>query len=124
MGWHTTTSVDEFLDMAGDFLRSRPVDNTVMLTLAGMLQLHGPHVYGPGDPYFGWWTSADGTVEGALLQTPPHPLQLSRVPADAVPAAAELLADRPLPAVNGLARDAESFVAAWQHLTGRVARLA
>ena len=118
MGWHTTTDVDEFLGVAGDFLRSRPVENTVMLTLAGTLQRRGPHVYGPEDPYYGWWTSADGAVEGALLQTPPYPLLLSVAPADAVPAAADLLSDRFLPGVNGLVADADAFAAAWQRRTG------
>jgi predicted GNAT family acetyltransferase len=123
MAWHTTADVDEFLGTAGEFLRSRPVENTVMLTLAETLQRRGPRVYGPEDPHFGWWTSAEGVVEGALLQTPPYPLLLSRVPPDAVPAAAELLADRSLPGVNALSADADAFAEAWQRITGCAAKI-
>ncbi len=121
MGWHTSDSVDEFLTRAGDFLRSRPVENTMPLTLTHMLQRRGPHAYGRGRPIFGWFTAADGTVQGAFLQTPPHPLLITAVPADAVPALAEMLAGHPLPGVNGRDADAAAFAAAWQRLTGRSA---
>ena len=36
----------------------------------------------------------------------------------ALPELAELLADRPLPGVNGLTADAEAFAAGWRALTG------
>jgi predicted GNAT family acetyltransferase len=122
MGWHTSDDVDEFLARADDFLRSRPVENTMLLTLTHVLQRHGRHTFGPDDPIFGWFTSDDGTVDGACLQTPPHPLLLTAMPADAVPALAEALARRPLPGVNGRGTDADAFAAAWQRLTGHSAR--
>ena len=108
MSWHSTENVAEFLDAAGDFLRSRPVENTLLLTIASAIQIRGVHAYGPDAPIFGW--SSDG--DGAFLQTPPHPLLLSAMPAGRAPELAELLANRrPLPGVNGLTADAEAFAA-------------
>jgi GNAT superfamily N-acetyltransferase len=119
MAWHTTDSVDEFHHTAGDYLRSRPVEHTVPLTLVNALRKYGPHYFGPADPIFGWWRAADGDVTGAFVQTPPYPLLLTAAPA--VPELVELLADRPLPGVNARAGDAEAFAGAWQRRTGATA---
>jgi predicted GNAT family acetyltransferase len=119
MAWHITDSVDEFDRVAGGFLRSRPVEHTVPLTLVDTLRKRGPHFYGAGDPYFGWWRDDDGGVGGAFLRTPPFPLYLTMAPA--VPELVDLLADRPLPGVNGLARDAEIFADAWRRRSGSTA---
>jgi hypothetical protein len=118
MGWHLTTSAGEFLGTAGDFLRSRPVENTVPLTAATTLRDRGPHHFGPDDPVFGWFIDGDGAVTGAFLQTPPFPLLLTAVPEDSLAALAGLLGDRPLPAVNALTADAETFAEHWCARTG------
>jgi RimJ/RimL family protein N-acetyltransferase len=115
MAWHMTDSVDEFHDSAGDFLRSRPVEHTVPLTLVDTLRKRGPHAYGPDDPIFGWWAGPDRVVAGAFLQTPPFPLLVTAAPDLA--GLAELLAGRPLPGVNALAADVDAFAATWQRLT-------
>jgi GNAT superfamily N-acetyltransferase len=119
MVWHLTDSVDEFDRVAGDFLRSRPVEHTVPLTLVDTLRKRGPHFYGADDPIFGWWQDDAGVVGGAILQTPPHPVYLTVAPA--VPELVELLADRPLPGVNALAGDAELFAEAWRRRRGGTA---
>ena len=116
MTWHITGSVEEFQRTAGDFLRSRPVEHTVPLTLVDTLRERGPHFYGPEDPIFGWWRRDGERVAGAFLQTPPFPLLLTTAPA--VPQLVELLAGRPLPGVNALAADAAEFAAAWRQVTG------
>ena len=54
MTWQLTTDVAEFLDTAGEFLRSRPVQHTVFLTVTGTLRQRDPHAYGPQAPVFGW----------------------------------------------------------------------
>ncbi|RZU51895.1 putative GNAT family acetyltransferase [Krasilnikovia cinnamomea] len=118
MTWHNTDSVAEFAAAAGDYLRSRPVEHSVPLTLVRSLELNGPHTYGPDDPIFGWWRGTDGAVSGAYLQTPPYPLLLTAMPAPAVPALAEMLAGRALSGVNARAADAEVFVGEWQRRTG------
>jgi predicted GNAT family acetyltransferase len=127
MPWHLTDSVDEFDGTAGDFLRTRPVEHTVQLTLIDTLRKRGPHAYGPGDPIFGWWQQESGAVDGAFIQTPPHPLLLTAAPA--MPELARLLAGRPLPGINAVAADAEEFAKVWRESTpvtlvaGRQSRL-
>jgi predicted GNAT family acetyltransferase len=85
----------------------------VPLTLVDTLRRRGPHAYGPGDPLFGVWRAAEGEVGGFLLQTPPFPMLFSAIPAEAVPAAVEALAGRPLSGVNMLAGVVDEFVARW-----------
>jgi predicted GNAT family acetyltransferase len=119
VSWQLTGDVEEFSDTAGDFLRSRPVEHTVPLTLVDTLRRHGPHAYGPEDPIFGWYRSGDGPVAGACLQTPPFPLLITSAPDLA--ALAGLLVGRPLPGVNALAGDVDEFAAAWQQHTGATA---
>jgi RimJ/RimL family protein N-acetyltransferase len=116
MTWHLTGSVEEFDDVAGDFLRSRPVEHTVPLTLVDTLRRQGPHAYGPEDPIFGWYRSTDRPVTGACLQTPPFPLLITAAPDLA--ALAGLVVGRPLPGVNALAADVDEFAAAWRQHTG------
>ena len=113
MGWELTEDVEAFAATAGDFLRSRPVQHTVLLTLVGTLRRRGLHAYGPGLPIFGVWRSSSGLVDGVLLQTPPHPMMFSGLPAAAVPAAVEALRGRALSGVNMTVGDAEVFLAGW-----------
>jgi len=118
MGWHTTTSAEVFLDLAGAFLRSRPVEHTLPLTIAGTLRERGPHHYGAADPLFGWYAAGGGRVDGAFLQTPPFPLLVTAAPEGTMAELAALLAGRPLSGVNALTADAEAFAGAWCARTG------
>jgi GNAT superfamily N-acetyltransferase len=117
MAWHLTESVGEFWSAAGEFLRSRPVEHTLSLSLTDTLRKRDLHFYGRGDPIFGWFESAGG-VRAACLQTPPHPLIITAAPAGAVPELASLLAGRPLPGVNALAADGDAFANVWRRRTG------
>lgn len=94
MAWHLTDSVDEFLTGAGDFLRARPVENTVLLTVTDTIQRRGPHVYGDRTPMFGW------RADGAFVWTPPRAAVLSDMPPDAVADLAARLAGADLPGVD------------------------
>jgi RimJ/RimL family protein N-acetyltransferase len=118
MGWHTTTSAEVFLDLAGAFLRTRPVENTLPLNIAGTLREHGPHHFGAADPLFGWYATGAGRVDGAFLQTPPFPLLVTAVPEGAMPELAAVLSGRPLSGVNALTADADVFIEAWCARTG------
>jgi GNAT superfamily N-acetyltransferase len=118
MTWELTDDVERFAETAGDFLRSRPVPHTVLLTLVDSVRRQGPHAYGRGDPVFGWWRTSVGAVGGVLLQTPPRPVMFSEIPPEAVPAAVAALADRPLPGVNVVADVAEVFGEEWRRRTG------
>jgi len=115
MAWHLTGDPDEFWSAASKFLRSRPVEHSLPLTLTDTLRTRDLHHYGPEDPLFGWCESA-GEVVGACLQTPPHPLLIV---GDASAELATTLAGRPLSAINTVAGDA--FAGAWQQLTGTTA---
>lgn len=124
MTWQLTSDVELFEKRAGRFLRSEPVRHTVLLTVLATLRAKGPHVYGPGDPILGWWTSPTGSVDGALLQTPPYPVTLTEVPAEAVPAAAYAIAGLgSVSAANLMVKDIPEFTAAWQSRAGGTAEV-
>jgi FR47-like protein len=115
MAWRTTHDVDEFLSIAGEFLRAEPAANTIILTTLDNLANRGPHAYGELDPRFGWWM-AHGAVVGAFLHTPPHPPVLTVVPDDAVaPLVDELDGVRHVNADSGLA---EAISELWLRRTG------
>jgi len=120
--WELTGDVEAFAATAGDFLRSRPVEHTVFLTLIDTLRRRGMRAYGSEAPVFGRWRADDGATDGVLLQTPPYPMMFSRLPEGAVAAALDAVADRPLPGVNMVATDADEFVAGWRKRTGADAR--
>jgi predicted GNAT family acetyltransferase len=116
MAWHMTDDVDEFAGNAGEFLRSRPVEHTVPLTLLATLHANGSNFYDTTNQIFGWWQDAGGRVTGAILQTPPFPLLV--VAAPAVPELVDLLADRSLPGVTVATGDAAALADAWWARTG------
>src|SRR6476646_6124700 len=90
MTWFTTGDLDEFTAAAGTFLRTHPVEHTVMLTICESLRESGPHRYGDADPWYGWWQDGS-TVTSAFLQTPPHALLLTDVPAEALVSLVDLI---------------------------------
>jgi RimJ/RimL family protein N-acetyltransferase len=121
MAWELSGDVEKFAETAGDFLRSRPVQHTTLLTLVDTLRRRGPHAYASEDPLFGTWRTPSEVVAGVLVQTPPFPMLFSAIPREAVPAAVDLLADRTLTGVNMLAGAADTFVAGWRRRTGAAA---
>ena len=52
--WRFTGDLEEFLERAGAFLRSRPALHTVQLTVADKLRTEGLSALGGQPPYFGW----------------------------------------------------------------------
>src|SRR5690349_14733479 len=104
--WETTTDPREFREAAGAFLRSNPVEHTVLLTVSDRLVRDGG---GPEavDALLGWWTN-EGEVAGAFLHTPPYKLLIAAPPE----AAAELgreLRHHALDGVNGEESVAAAF---------------
>lgn len=77
MTWSTATDVRALLAAAGEFLRSRPVEHTALLTEAAYLQARPSAA---ADQGYGWWRDADGEVTGAFLRAPGHPPILSLMP--------------------------------------------
>ncbi|MBL7257096.1 GNAT family N-acetyltransferase [Paractinoplanes lichenicola] len=118
MSWQLTDDVDTFAATAGDFLRSRPIEHTTLLTVLATLQRRGPYAYGLAEPVFGWWSTPAAKVTAVLLQTPPHPMMFSELPPRAVPAAVLALNGRQLPGANLTADAVDGFAAGWRSRTG------
>jgi GNAT superfamily N-acetyltransferase len=116
MPWHTTTDLDEFEAHAGDFLRARPTENTLLLTTMDYVKTRGIHAYGDNDPMYGWWESPDATVLGAFLRTPPYPVLVSSVADDAVESLLDIVAT--MGRVNAERRLAEDLAARWLARSG------
>jgi hypothetical protein len=78
------------------------VHNTIQLVALDSLEARGPSAFGDVAPLFGWWQPAAGPVTAALMHTPPYPVLLTRLPANAAGDLAEALAGRgrQLPGVN------------------------
>jgi GNAT superfamily N-acetyltransferase len=131
MGWRTTDDVAEFIAVAGEYLWRERARNTVILTVSEQLRVN-PASFRPASdaaatgqasrPLLGWWADQAGAIGGAFLHTPPHPLLLTAVPADAAADLAVALTARPLNGVNGYAEAAGVFAATWRAATpgGRV----
>lgn len=121
MAWTMTYDLSDFRAAAGRFLRDRPAPHTVLLTALSSLEAVGTDRYGDKPPRYGWWRTPGGSVAGALVWTPPHPVLLSPMPDEAL---AELARDlrvdamEPVVGVNAGRRTAETFATAWQRLTG------
>jgi RimJ/RimL family protein N-acetyltransferase len=120
MAWQLTDSLDEFERAANPHLRTDPVRQTVPLSVLANLRHAGLSRYGADPPVFGWHQGADGTVDGAVLQTPPFPLLAASLPTGSVAdLLAALAAERGVPAaVNLAAADEAGFLAGWIVATG------
>ncbi|MFE2376443.1 GNAT family N-acetyltransferase [Streptomyces sp. NPDC059398] len=117
MTWTFTRDLDVFLATAEPAAAAHPAENTLVLTITAALRRHGPRFYGDGTPLFGWWRSADGTVDGSVVWTPPRPLQVGVVPPEAVPPLAQALGERGVTAVNAERGVADALTASWRGRT-------
>jgi predicted GNAT family acetyltransferase len=89
------------------------------------VRIGGPRTYGGGPPFFGWCGRADGTIEAALVHTPPHPVILTAVAVADAAALAEQLTDEGR-TVSGVSADepaAEAFARTWCERTGARSRV-
>ncbi|WP_406136049.1 GNAT family N-acetyltransferase [Streptomyces sp. NBC_01089] len=113
MTWTFTRDLDSFLATAEPAAALHPAENTLVLTITAALRRHGPRFYGDGLPLFGWWRRADGTVNGWVVRTPPHPLQVGVVPAEAVPSLAHAIGEWGVTAVSAERSVADTLTASW-----------
>jgi RimJ/RimL family protein N-acetyltransferase len=125
MAWTMTSSLDEFLDAAAGHLRAEPVRNTVLLTVLESLRHSGLAAYSDSPPVFGWHVAGagaagPGAVDGAFLQTPPHPVLLARLPEGSAGTLIDVLTTdgRRPQAANLVGSDQAEFTAAWASATG------
>jgi len=75
--WTTTADIEVFTAAAGEFLSSRPVEHSPLLTEADHV---GWHPEPEADQAYGWWTDDAGDVTGAFLRAPRHPTFLTPIP--------------------------------------------
>src|SRR5687767_12281606 len=120
MPWRTTADPERYAECAGPFLRSRPVENTVPLTVTEGLRARGAGDDAEAAPLLGWWEDDGGEVTGAFLWTPPRPPLLTAMPDEAARALAVVLAAdaRPVAGLNATAAGAGAFARAWHERTG------
>jgi RimJ/RimL family protein N-acetyltransferase len=148
MGWFITADTEEFVAVAGEYLRAEPARNSVVLTVTENLRVaaaarspavRSPAVqspagapgFGPDEPLFGWWwppavpgldsPGPVGAVGAVFMHTPEFPVLLSSHMSGQ--AAATLARDlaaagRQLLGVNAAQETADAFAAAWADRTG------
>jgi hypothetical protein len=119
MSWVFTGDIAGYSAVANGFLRSRPVENTVLVTVLESLRARGRTAYGDAPAVLGSWFAA-GCVAGAFVHTPPFPLLLSVMPGQAIAELAQALntdGRRP-PGVTARQEIAEAFAARWRAVTG------
>jgi len=112
-----TNDSREFLDHAGAFLRLRPVEHSVLLSVATS---HLGEAVASADPDLWLWAEDNGEVVAAAQHTPPHGAYLSTGPAPAIHVLARTLwLMRPgLPGVAGVGTAPLEFAAQWSRLGG------
>ncbi|MFI0964014.1 GNAT family N-acetyltransferase [Streptomyces sp. NPDC021080] len=117
--WQLTHDLDAFLARAGDFLRSRPAQHTVALTVTDGLRRRGMSQYGKSAPVFGA-LERDGAVRATFFRTPPYRLNLTPLDERDAQALAALLADAEteVPGVFADTDTVEAFARAWGRRTG------
>lgn len=122
--WTLTEDLEAFLDRAGGFLRSRPAQHTVPLTVTETLRRLGPRAYGDGVPVFGLLERA-GAVRATFFRTPPRRLNLTSLSGQDADALADRLADlgHSPPGVSADRETAAAFARAWERRTGAAAVL-
>ncbi|MGW1001312.1 GNAT family N-acetyltransferase [Streptomyces sp. NPDC002520] len=117
--WHLTEDVDEFLALAGDFLRSRPAAHVMQLTWAERVRTRGAEAFGSGSPVFGVLEPA-GEVQATFYRLPSRGLGLSPLTYEQADSLAARLAalGHSLPSVGADSGTAATFAEAWQRRTG------
>ncbi|WP_406372652.1 GNAT family N-acetyltransferase [Streptomyces sp. NBC_00647] len=117
--WQLTHDLDAFLGRAGDFLRSRPAQHTVALTVTDALRRRGPRGVGGAAPVFGA-LERDGAVTAALFRTPPYRLNITSLDERDADTLAALLvhAEIEVPGVSADTDTAAAFAEAWRRRAG------
>ncbi|MCT2588179.1 GNAT family N-acetyltransferase [Actinophytocola gossypii] len=114
----------QFRAAYGDLYSADPVRHTLALTVIRRFVEDDNNLDGDRPVPVMLTAHHDGRLHGVALRTPPWPLIVSGLPADAAPAAAARLhqVDPDLPGVNGPRELSEAFAAAWAAHTGAATR--
>lgn len=122
MRLHRFNNVEKFWHTTQDYLVQYEAEHNLLLGIAHTL-LHDPERY-PDPPYLAI-VETEGKILATAIRTPPFKLVLSKAQDfDAVALIAEDLQNcsEPLPGVSGLVAEVETFLQAWQRLTGQAYR--
>jgi predicted GNAT family acetyltransferase len=119
----THDDASAFLIAADPFFRADPFSANVIAVVAARVAA-GDRIGGP-DRLFITVEGPDGEAVGLAMQTPPHPLFVSRMPQGAAAALADSLAGaaRDLPGVNGARDSTTAFSEAWCRRTNQTATI-
>src|SRR5215472_10391877 len=121
MTWTLTDSIETYAAAVTPLLSAEPERYTVLMGVMAELIEHGPNFYGADPPVLGWW-SQGGAVSAAVLQTPPYPVQVTSLPAEAVGPLAAALAPGHAGGITGVLGgepDATAFAQAWARAVGQ-----
>ncbi|GAB2905486.1 GNAT family N-acetyltransferase [Streptomyces mayteni] len=115
-GWHFTEDIEQFLDRAGDFLRSRPALHTMPLTVTEKLRAGGD----TEGAVFGHFERSGEVLATCFHRPPGRVLSMTPLAPEPVGALADRLADlgRELPGVSTEYDTATAFADAWRRRTG------
>lgn len=106
------TSAGKFLEHAEAWLSQSEAENNLLLGVARRYQNDCSDGESPT-----YWASihSDKSLVGCAFRTPPHPLGLTAMPPEAIPALVDDVESlySALPGVNGPAREAEQFARCW-----------
>ncbi|GAA3981185.1 GNAT family N-acetyltransferase [Streptomyces marokkonensis] len=116
--WHLSEDLDDVLDRAGPFLRSRPVLHNTPLTVLEKWRTH-PDAFAPGTVLFGLLES-EGAIQALFFRPPNRRLTLTPLSPDRADALAARLTGlgHTLAGVTGDHATATAFAEAWQRYTG------
>ncbi len=117
MQLHKFDTIDKFWDKTQAYLLQHEAENNVLLGVVQTLW-SSPDRY-PEPPYLAM-VESNGEIVATAIRTPPHKLLLSKASdLDALTLIAQDLQRELLPGVMGLIPDVETFLQAWQNLTGQ-----
>jgi uncharacterized protein len=112
-------TIQEFWHNAQDYLLQHEAEHNLLLGISHTL-LHYPDRY-PDPPYLAI-VQTNGKIQAVAMRTPPYKLLLSKaLDFNALALITEDLQNDPeqLPGVSGLVAEVETFLQAWQTLTGQ-----
>ena len=118
-----TTDARDYLNHVGTFLRRRPVEHSVLLSVPAT---HPKAVVASAEPNLWLWVEDGSDVVATAQHTPPHGAYVSTGPTEAMQSLARTLWRlRPgLPGVAGLGTAPHEFAAEWSRLGGPQAIIA
>jgi GNAT superfamily N-acetyltransferase len=121
MGWCTTSNLEEFLTAADAHLKSRPLENALLLTVAEDLRAASANA---GGSVFGWLEQGDA-VRGAFIHTPSRPLLTGVLAPEAAAVLADSLSRQPrqVAAIDAASPAADAFAMTWTLRTGQLAQV-